>query len=98
MFIPTPHSTTESKCLEPRLGQFERLLKLRFFFAREDDNEPLSKLRMNSKWVPPDEFIPREVSNRLAAFRQALMPLFERQKAIPKNLNPVQRKRLHNYA
>ena len=99
MFIPTPHSTTEPKHLEPRLGQFERLLKLRIFYAgEENNNEPLSKLRMSSKWVPPDEYIPREVSKRMAAFRQALMPLFERRKAIPKNLNPVQRKLLHKFS
>ena len=89
-FIPTPRYTTSINDIEPQLEQFERLVKLRVFYAGEENDEPLSKLRLNSKWVPPSGFIPREVLRRLAAFRQSLKTLFKRRKGIP-NLNPAQR-------
>ena len=89
-FIPTPRYTTSINDIEPQLEQFERLVKLRVFFAGEESDEPLSKLRLNSKWVPPPGCIPGEVLRRLAAFRQSLKTLFKRRKGIP-NLNPAQR-------
>ena len=78
-FIPVPKKSIRQDDVDECIRRFERDFFLKVFFADDDntsdDDEPLEKLRVTSKWMPQQP--PLSVSNRLGKFEQAISAHFK---------------------
>jgi hypothetical protein len=81
-FIPVPKKSIRQDDVNEAIKRFDRDFYLKVFFTNDDytseDNEPIEKLRINSKWMPDQP--PFKITQQLGNFEGAISCYFK-----PKN-------------
>jgi hypothetical protein len=82
-FIPVPKKSIRQDDVNEAIKQFDCVFYLKVFFANdyytsEKDEEPIRKLRINSKWTPDQP--PFKITQRLGNFESAILFNFKPKK------------------
>jgi hypothetical protein len=78
-FIPVPKKSIHQDDVDEAIKRFNRDFYLKVFFADDEytseDDEPIEKLRVNSKWTPDQP--PFNITKRLGNFEAAILRNFK---------------------